>query len=188
MKPNSELRKDRPSKCPLHLKDKLEKLLGQLQDSGIIREMGDDYELVSLFLNPTILLPKADYVKLATEARYPISIINLTNYSWPPEPIQMIIIRINGKYHTASELSCNYHQVPQSPETQKLTRFAVGGKQNTYEVGFIELCGLPHWFSRKMAVNFKPLIKKEEAITYLDDSLLQFQTKEEMFTIFHEYL
>ena len=37
LKPNSELRKQRPSKCPLHLKDKLEKLLGQLQDSGIIR-------------------------------------------------------------------------------------------------------------------------------------------------------
>ena len=60
LKPNSELRKHRPSKCPLHLKDKLEKLLGQLQDSGIIREMGDDDELGSLFVNPIILLPKAD--------------------------------------------------------------------------------------------------------------------------------
>ena len=50
LKPNFELRKQRLSKCPLHLKDKLEKLLGQLQDSGIIREMGDDDELVSLFL------------------------------------------------------------------------------------------------------------------------------------------
>ena len=45
LKLNSELRKQRPSKCTLHLKDKLEKLLGQLQDSGIIREMGDDDEL-----------------------------------------------------------------------------------------------------------------------------------------------
>ena len=43
LKPNSELRKQRPSKCPLHLKlHKLEKLPRQLQDSGIIREMGDD--------------------------------------------------------------------------------------------------------------------------------------------------
>ena len=57
LKPNSELRKQRPSKFPLHLKDKLEKLLGQLQETGIIREMGDDDELCSLFVNPIILLP-----------------------------------------------------------------------------------------------------------------------------------
>ena len=60
LKPNSEIRKQRLSKCPLHLEDKLEKLLGQLQDSGIIREMGDDDELGSLFVNPIKLLPKAD--------------------------------------------------------------------------------------------------------------------------------
>ena len=63
LKPNSELRKQRPSKCPLLLKDKLEKLLGQLQDSIINREMGDNDELGSLFVNPIILLPTADYVK-----------------------------------------------------------------------------------------------------------------------------
>ena len=45
LKPSSEVRKQQPSKCPLHPKDKLEKLLSQLQDSGIIREMGDDDEL-----------------------------------------------------------------------------------------------------------------------------------------------
>ena len=70
LKPNSEHRKQRLSKCPLHLKDKLEKLLGQLRDSGIIRELGDDDELGSLFVNPIILLPKADYVKLVIDARY----------------------------------------------------------------------------------------------------------------------
>ena len=46
LKANSELKQQRPSKVPLHLKDKLEKLLGQLQEADIIREMGDDDELV----------------------------------------------------------------------------------------------------------------------------------------------
>ena len=105
LKPNSELRKQRPSKCPLHLKDKLEKLLGQLQDSGIIREMGDDDELGSLSVNPIIQLPKAEYVKLVIDARYLNSITDLTNYSWPIEPVQMIMTRINGKYFTTSEPS-----------------------------------------------------------------------------------
>ena len=186
LKPNSDLRKQRPSKCPLHLKDKLEKLLGQLQDSGIIREMGDDDELGSLFVNPTILLPKADYVKLVIDARYLNSINELINYSWPLEPVQMIMTRINGKYFTASDLSCAYYQVPLSPETQKLTSFVIGGKQYTYQVGFYGLCVLPQWFSRRMAINFEPLMKKK-AKTYLDDSLLQSHNKAEIFTIIHEY-
>ena len=136
VKPNSELRKQQPSKCPLHFKDKLKKLLGQLQDSGIIREMGDHDELGSLFVNPIILLPKADYVNLVIDPRYLNSITDLTNYSWQLEPVQMIMTRINGNYFTASDLSCACHQVPLSPETQKLTSFVIGGKQYTYQVGF----------------------------------------------------
>ena len=147
-KPNSELRKQRPSKVPLHLKEKLEKLLGQLQETGIIREKGDDDELGSLFVNPIILLPKVDYVKLVIDAIYLNSITDLTNYSWPLEPVQMIMTRINGKYFTASDLSCAYHQVPLSEETQKLSSFIVGGKQYIYQVGFYGLHGLPQWFSR----------------------------------------
>ena len=96
--------------------------------------MGDDDELCSLFVNPIILLPKADYVKFIIDARYLISLTDLTNYSWPLEPVQMIMTRINGKYFTASDLSSAYHQVPLSEETQKLTSFIVGGKQYTYQV------------------------------------------------------
>ena len=149
--------------------------------------MGDDDELGSFFVNPIILLPKADYVKLVIDARYLNSITDLTNYSWPLEPVQMIMTRINGKYFTASDLSCAYHQVPLSEETQKLTSFVLGGKRYTYQVGFYGLCGLPQWFSRMMAINFEPLVKKKQAITYLDDSFLQSQIKGEMFTIIHEY-
>ena len=93
----------------------------------------------------------------------------------------------NGKFFTASDLSCAYHQVPITPETQKLTSFVIRGKQYTYQVGFYGLCGLPQWFSRMMAINLEPLIKKQKAITYLDDSLLQSHTKTKMFTIIHEY-
>ena len=38
-----------------------------------------------------------------------------------------------------------------------------------------------------MAINFKPLIKNKKAKAYIVDSLLQSQTKGEMFTIIHEY-
>ena len=94
--------------------------------------------------------------------------------------------QINGKYFKASDLSSAYHQVPLSPETQKLTSFIIGGKHYTYKVGFYGLCGLPQGFSRMIAINFEPLIKKKKGITYLDDCLLRPQTKAEKFEIIHE--
>ena len=74
-----ELKRQRASKVLLHLKDKLEKLLTQLKDADIIREMGDDDEMESLFVNPIILMPKNDYVKLAIDAVYLKSVTDLTN-------------------------------------------------------------------------------------------------------------
>ena len=143
LKPYVELKRQRPSKVPLHLKEKLEKLITQLKDANIIRQMGDDDEMGSLFVNPIILMPKSDYVKLVIDARFLNSVTDLTNYSWPLEPVQMIMTRVNGKFFSVSDLSCAYHQVPLSPETQKLTSFIIGGRQYTYTRGFYGLCELP---------------------------------------------
>ena len=111
---------------------------------------------------------------------------DLTNYSWPLEPVQMIMTRVNGKIFSVSDLSCAYHQLPLGPETQKLTSFILGGRQYTYTRGFYGLCGLPNFFSRLMTIHFDPLIKKRQAITYIDDTIMQSQTKDEMFTISNE--
>ena len=119
LKPKVELKRQCPNKVPLHMKDMLEKLLTQLKDAGIIREMGDDDEMGSLFVNPIILMPKNDYVKLVIDARYLNSVTDLTNFSWPLETVQMIMTRVNGKAFSVSYLSCAYYQVPLSPETQK---------------------------------------------------------------------
>ena len=187
LKPKVELKKQRPSKVPLHLKEKLEKLLTQLKDAAIIREMGDDDEMGSLFVNPIILIPKRDYVKLVIDARFLNSVTDLTNYSWPLDPLKMIMTRVNGKFFSVSDLSCAYHQVPLSPETQKLTSFIIDGRQYTNTRGFHGLCGLPKFLSQLMTVHFEPLIKKKQAITYIDDTIIQSQNKGEMFSITHEY-
>ena len=138
-------------------------------------------------MNPIILMPKNDYVKLVIDARYLNSVTDLTNYSWPLEPVQMIMTRVNGKVSSVSDLSCAYHQVPLSNETQKLTSFIIVGKQYTYTRGFYGLCGLPNFFSRLMTIHFDPLIKKKQAITYIDDTIMQSQNKNEMFTVINEY-
>ena len=187
LKPNIELKRQRPSKVALHLKEKLEKLLSQLMNADIIREMGDDDEMGSFSVNPIILMPKKDYVKLVIDARYLNSVTDLTNYSWRLEPVQMIKTWVNGKIFSVSGLSCAYHQVPLSSETQKLTSFKIGGKQYTYTRGFYGLCGLPSFFSQLMTIHFDPLIRKKQAITYIDDTKMQSQNKNEMFTVINEY-
>ena len=58
LKKDVELRKQRPSKVPFHLRDRLGILLHELQRAGIIREMESDVEVGSLFSNPIIILPK----------------------------------------------------------------------------------------------------------------------------------
>ena len=99
----------------------------------------------------------------------------------------MIMTRVSGNFFSVSDLSCAYHQVPLSPETQKLTSFNIGGRQYSFTQGFYGLCGLPNFFSRLVTIHFDPLIKKRQAITYIDDTKMQSQTKHEMFTIIDEY-
>ena len=185
IKPKAEIKRQRPSKVPIHLKEILEKLRTQLKDADLIREKGEGDEMGSHFVNPTFLMPEIDYVKLVLDARYLNSVTNLTNYSWPLEPVQMTMTRVKGKTFSVSDLSCAYHQVPLSPETRKFTSFVIGGRQYTYTRGFYGLCGLPNFFSRLMTIHFDPLIKKQ-AITYIDDTIKQSQIKNEMFTIINE--
>ena len=141
LKPNVELKRQRPSKVPLHLKKKVEKILTQRKDTDIIQEMVDDDEMGSLFVNPIILMPKNDYVKLVIDAQFLNRVTDFTIYSWPLESVRLIMTRVNGTLFSVSDLSCAYHQVPLSPQTQKLTSFIIGGRQYTYTRGFYGLCG-----------------------------------------------
>ena len=109
---------------------------------------------------------------MVTNARYLNSIADLSNYSWPLEPVQMLLTRLDGVYYTTSDLASTYNQVPLSEDTKKLTGFVVGGKQYMFERGFFGLCGLPNFFSRIMTIPFAELIAKKQAITYTDDVIL----------------
>ena len=103
-----------PGKLLYTQKEKLEKLLTQLKDANIIREMGDDAETGSINVTRIILAPQKDYVKVAFDAKYLNSVTDLTNYSWSLEPVQMITTRVNGKFVSVSHLSCGYLKLPLS--------------------------------------------------------------------------
>ena len=159
--PNSTLTKQRPSKVPLNYQEKLENLLEQLCKTGIIREMGNDKEMGSEFINPIIILPKGNTVKLVIDARYLNSITDLSRYSWPLEPIGSLLTRLKGNFFTTSDLCSAYNQVPLTEETKQLVSFVNGPMQYTFERRFYGLCGLPNFFSRIMTIHFAPLIRKK---------------------------
>ena len=161
--------------------------MDELIQAGIIRELDEHDDINSWFVNPIIILPKKDYVKLVIDARYLKSITDTSNSSWPLEPLQVLITRVNGSYFTSSDLSCAYHQVPLTPETQKITGFIIGGRQYTYQVGFYGLKPLPKFFSKLMCYAFGHLIKEKKAISFINDTLLQSNRKEEMFNIIKDY-
>ena len=161
--------------------------MDELIQAGIIRELDEYDDMNSWFVNPILIFPKKDYVKLVIDARYLNSITETSNSSWPLEPLQVLIARVNGSYFTSSDLSCAYHQVPLTAETQKLTGFIIGGRQYTCQVGFYVLKPLPNFFSKIMRYAFGPFIKEKKAITNIDDTLLQSSTKKEMFNIIKDY-
>ena len=159
----------------------------ELQQAGIIRELISDVEMGSLFTNPIIILPKRDTAKLVIDARYINSVTNLSNFSSRLEPVQMLLTRFDQKYYTTIDLASTYNQVALSEETKKLTSFVVGGKQFMSEPGFYGLCGLPNFYSRIMTIHFSEMIAKRQAITYIDDVILQAKTKAEMWKNIESY-
>ena len=120
--------------------------------------MGDDDETGAPFVNPINLMPKNDYVKLLIDARYLDSLTHLTNYSWHSEPVQTIMTKVNGMSFSVSA----YHQVPLSPETQKVIRLIIGGKHYTYTRQFYGFCGLPNFFSRLMTIRHNNAVEAQE--------------------------
>ena len=187
LKKDATFKKQRPSKIPIHLRDKLEKLMDELIQAGIIRELNENDDMNSWFANPVIILPKKDNVKLVIDARYLNSITDTSNSSWPLEPLNVLMTRITGNIFTSSDLSSAYNQVTLTEDTQKVTSFIVRGRQYTYQVGFYGLEPLPSFFSKLMRFAFVPLIKRKQAITYIDETLLQAKDKQEMFAIVKEY-
>ena len=106
---NIELKRQQPSKVQLPLKEKLEELLRKLKNAAIIHETIDEDDMGWLFITGIILTPKNNYVKPVIDSRYLNSVTDLNKFSWPLEPVQMMMTKINGKLFAVTDLSCAYH-------------------------------------------------------------------------------
>ena len=90
LKPNANLQTQRPTKVPIHYREKLNALLEELEKNGIIRQIGstphEKPNYGTIFLNPLIVIKKNDTIKNVLDARHLNSNTDQSSESWPLEP------------------------------------------------------------------------------------------------------
>ena len=94
------------------------------------------------FLNPLIIIPKGDAIKIVLDARHSNSSTDQELESWPIEPLAPQLARANKKYKSTIDLMYAYAHTPSDEETIKLTKFSAGDKLYTFIRGFYGLKGL----------------------------------------------
>ena len=74
IKENCKLQTQRPSKVPIHYRDRLNKLLTELEKYKIIKQIGsssdEKHTIGTTFLNALIIIPKGDSIKVVLDARH----------------------------------------------------------------------------------------------------------------------
>ena len=74
IKDNCKLQTQRPSKVPIHYRDRLNKLLLELEKYNIKKQIGstsnEKHTIGTTFLNPLIIIPKGDAIKVVLDARH----------------------------------------------------------------------------------------------------------------------
>ena len=188
LKPDAVFKKQRASKVPIHLHDKVNRLLDILEQYNIISPVNkEEQPKGNTFINPVIILAKGESLKIVLDARYLNSLIDESKCNWPIEPIQVILTKINGKYFTTADMNSAYNQMPLDEQSRRLTQFVIGNQQYEFNRLFYGISIGPAAFSAFMSKIFRPLILKKNAITYLDDVFMQSQTKDEMFNVLDKY-
>ena len=189
IKENCKLQTQRPSKVPIHYRDRLNKLLTELEKYNKIKQIGslsDEKHTIGaicFFLNPLNIIPEGDSIKIVLDARHLFSNTNQELESWPIEPLAPQLARAKKKYKSTIDLIYAYAHTPLDEETIKLTGFSSGDKLYTFIRGFYGLKGLPSFFTKQMSTFFRSLIDKRSALVYIDDILLLAGGKQKMFEL-----
>ena len=94
LKPDAVFKKQRASKVPIHLKDKVNRLLHLLEQYEIISPVNkEEQPKGNTFIKPVIILAKGESLKIVLDARYLNSLIDESKCNRPIEPIQVILTK-----------------------------------------------------------------------------------------------
>ena len=151
IKGNCKLQTQRPSKVQIHYRHRLNKLLVELEKYSITKQIGSTpdakHTIGTTFLNPLIIIPKGDAIKVVLDARHLNSNTNQEFESWLIEPLVSQLARANKKYKSTIDLMYAYAHTPLDEKTIKLTGFSCGDELFTFIRGFYGLKGLPNFFT-----------------------------------------
>ena len=188
MKPDAIFKKQRASKVPIDLHDKVNRLLDILEQYEILSPVNkEEQPKGNTFINSVIILAKGESINIVLDARYLNPLIDESKCNWAIEPMQVILTKINGKYFTTADMNSAYNHMPLDEQSRRLTQFVIGNQKYEFNRLFYGISIGPAAFSAFMSKIFRPLMPKKNAITYLDDVFMQSQTKDEMFTVLEQY-
>ena len=193
LKVTAIFKKQRATRIPLQLQDRVQHLLDILTPFDLISPVNtDSLAPGNTFINPIIILKKGESLKIVLDARQLNTMIDKTECSWPIEPIQVIFTRIKGPVFSLADMNIAYNQMPLNKPSQRLTNFVIVGQQYCFKSLFYDISCIsigPAAFSSFMSSFFKQIIRKNKIITmkYLDDVFIQDTTTDTMLLTLDQY-
>ena len=188
IKKDAIFKKQRISKVPIHLKERIQKLLDVLKKYDIIAPVNKEQLYTgNTFTNPVVILRKGESLKIVLDARYLNSMIVESKCNWPIEPVDVALTRINGKIFTTADLNSAYNRIPLDEESMRYTHFTIGNEQYCFKRLFYVISIGPAAFASILTHFLYPLIRKGTVITYVGDIFIQTNSYEQMYETLIEY-
>ena len=188
IKKDAIFKKQRIRKVPIHLRERIQKLLDLLKKYDIIAPVNkEQLSTGNTFTNPVIILRKGESLKIVLDAQYLNSMIDESKCNWPIEPVDVALTRINRTIFTTAYLNSAYNQIPLDEESMRYTHFTIGNEQYCFKRLFYGISIEPAAFASILTHFLYPLIRKGTVITYVDDIFIQTNSYEQMYETLIEY-
>ena len=169
----------KPRRQPVHLEEKLEEAIKNLEENGIIKPCNSQWN------TPIVCVWKKDKdeIRLCLDFRQ----LNLITkrQAFPMPNIAEMMDRLHGtKYFSTIDLGNAYYQVELDKESQEKTAFSTKSGQFCFKRMPFGIAAAPGTFQELMNKVLKPI--KKGASVYLDDILIATSTKEEHYNVIKE--
>ena len=130
MKKDAIFKKQRISKVPIHLRERIQKILDVFKKYDIITPVNkEQLSTGNTFTNPVTILRKGESLKIVLDARYLNSMIDESKCNWPIELDDVALTRISGTIFTTADLNSAYNQIPLDEQSMRYTHFTIGNEQ-----------------------------------------------------------
>ena len=188
IKKDAIFKKQRISKVPIHLRERIQKLVDVLKKYDTIAPVNkEQLSTGNTFTNPVIIIRKGESLKIVLDAQYLNSMIDESKCNWPIEPADVALTRINGTIFTTADLNSAYNQIPLDEESIRYTHFTFGNEQYCFKRLFYGISIGPAAFASILTHFLYLLIRKGTVITYVDDIFIQTNSYEQMYETLIEY-